>query len=137
MAAHNKIKLTWKKCIAFQGMVSCLTFYVVSRYIWDQNPISSLDSKTPFLNVHRGCQVLCDFLRIEILSSAEKSNKQAYQSNLAIFGLSSVWSSTLVMIMVFTRKTLAISNQAPKPFEFLKRYLNNYRVTFFTPRPTY
>ena len=24
-----------------------------------------------------------------------------------------------------------------KPFEFLKRYLNNYRVTFFTPRPTY
>ena len=55
-AQQSWINLGKENCIASQEIASCLPIYIISRSIWDHHPISSWNSKTPYLNVPADCQ---------------------------------------------------------------------------------
>ena len=57
MAAHqNQINLEKEYYILLQGMVNWHLFFIISRSIWYNCPISSCISNTILLNVCGGCQ---------------------------------------------------------------------------------
>ena len=118
-AQQSQINLGKENCIALQGIASCLLIYIISRSIWDHYPISSWNSKTPFLNVPADCQetgALWLFSLWDIVWCRTKGNKQAYLPNQAVLGLSSasiVWiedkSSVDILHIPFSVAVVAVS----------------------------